>query len=60
MGEQGERLVQLCSCNACRGPLGESVFGSPRVEGAFCSQMCADHAGGERRLAEIDHEESDR
>jgi hypothetical protein len=55
-----EELVQLCACNACRAALGEQVFGSPRAEGEFCSRMCADHAGGEKWRAEIDHEESDR
>lgn len=51
-----ERLVRLCDCGACRTELGDMPpVSTPDHKGAYCSRFCADHAGGELRIALDDH-----
>ena len=51
------RLVRICDCGACSTPLdGRPVTGD--TPGAFCSDRCAGHAGGELPKARAEHREA--
>jgi hypothetical protein len=54
-----ERLVRLCDCNACRTELGDMPpVSTPDHVGAYCSRFCADHAGKELRIAQVEHRDA--
>jgi hypothetical protein len=52
-----EQLTRVCDCGACDAHLGTHPVGSPNADGAYCSEGCADHAGGTLVAAQAEHRE---
>lgn len=50
-----EQLHRRCDCNACGVELSGPVSHGG-TDGAYCSELCANHAGEELRIAQADHE----
>ena len=58
---EDETITRVCECGACDQTFTEPMDPHARdsenatAEGLYCSQACANHAGGELHVAQAEH-----